>query len=144
MSYQLTGVKHYEVEEIWPHVSHMLTLALLKTRGELTLDDVLEGLETKRFQLWLAITDSGKIKGAGITQIKTYPEFNVGHLLLVAGLDFHEWLHFGAALEAWAASYGAEYFEFWGRKGLEKYAKNLGYDMNYIVMSKKLTPINLQ
>lgn len=132
---KLIPISHQDVDKIWPLASEILAPAVARNDGY-ELEDVFAALRQSRMQLWLA-DDGTNVKGAGVTQILTYPRKRTCLLLFIAGVDWDSWRHFLTDIEDWAVRLGCDDFEFIGRRGWLK--KGLDdYTADTAVFNKKL------
>jgi hypothetical protein len=130
-------------------INHKYALALLKpswsllqkaldyANGEFSYDSVYNSVKARTMQLWLDI-EGDTIKAAGLTKLVQYPEKRVCVLVAFSTVTPAKMQEYHSMLELWAGAKGIKDFEFLGRKGFERYGKQFGYKLQYVVMTKHI------
>ena len=63
------------IDVLWPHVGPLLSKAIERTIGEISLEDVKEWLKEQRQQLWVIVDEEEReVIGAFTTEIYIYPK----------------------------------------------------------------------
>ena len=106
--------------------------ALEYSGGTHGIEDIAEGLEAGKFQLWPA--ENSVI----VTQINVYPRLKNLHFFLAGGdLDEIQLMH--PLIEQWGKSMGCTRVSLAGRQGWAKtFLKDEGYTPKWFVLSKDL------
>ena len=135
-------VQPNEIPYMWHQVKPLIDKALVHSNGELTSDDVLELLLSKRESLIVGYTDPEdsykEILMAAVTEVVQYPRKKVLRIIAWAtksGYDGDEWLTLFNTIEYIGKQSGCDYIEAWTRKGM---AKKLKWDHEYSVITKQL------
>ena len=98
---------------------------------------VFEDIKSGNQQLWV-ITE-GNIIGAATTKIVDYPERRTLFIQFMSGDDFSFWRGEGyERIAQYAKEKGCDSIEFFGRPGLKKHARELGFEATYTVFERKL------
>jgi len=111
---------------------HHVEAALEYSGGTHGIEDIAEGLEAGKFQLWPA--ENSVI----VTQINVYPRLKNLHFFLAGGdLDEIRLMH--PLIEQWGKSMGCTRVSLAGRQGWAKtFLKDEGYTPKWFVLSKDL------
>ena len=127
---------------MWHQVKPLIDKALVHSNGELTSDDVLELLLSKRETLVIGYTDPEdsykEILMAAVTEVVQYPRKKVLRIIAWAtksGYDGDEWLTLFSTIEYIGKKSGCDYIEAWTRKGM---ARKMKWDHEYSVITKQL------
>ncbi len=75
---------------VWNEVAPYLQRAVAVTNGRFELEDVRRGIETGRYDLWVAYAE-GEILGAEVTTIVEYPRKRALCSLFTGGKRLREW-----------------------------------------------------
>jgi hypothetical protein len=111
---------------------HHVVAALEYSGGTHGIEDIAEGLETGRFQLWPA--ENSVI----VTEIIVYPRLKNLHFFLAGG-DLDEIQLMRPLIEQWGKNMGCTRVSLAGRKGWAKtFLKDEGYTPKWFVLSKDL------
>lgn len=108
----LWGVQQGGLKQAWG-----IAVPFLERLGDhtdLTLDEIKDGLEDQRFQMWITWDD--KIRGVCITEIFETTEGLICCFVVAAGDRFRSLQHLGV-IERWARSKGCFACEIKGRRG---------------------------
>lgn len=107
----------------------------LKLTPEYTILDVYRMLKNGELTLWMFYnSDTRRSFGAMVTEISCHPQMKVLVIFLMAADDFSLVEPLFADLRAYGVRMGVNYIECYGRFGLEKLLKNLGFKKSYIAM----------
>ena len=119
------------MEDFWRLAQH-IEAALEYSAGTHTLQDVAQGVEENRFQVWPGV------KSVVITEIIVYPRLKNLHFFLAGG-DLDELKRMRSHIEAWGKQIGCTRVTLAGRKG---WARTLladeGYAPKWHILSKEL------
>lgn len=119
----------------WDFFEALINRVLKRTRAGTSPDDVLTCIQKGDMQLWC----DDERKAICITEIQTYPRFNVLLVYMVAGKDARDWLTEGQRqLDSFAQQSGCRFVEFIGRPGWEAFCRELGYTDKFIRMRKEI------
>jgi len=124
------------MEPIWDIVSEHIKSALQYSDGKYDLNDIRQGLEEQKMQLFIAVAE--EIIATAITQVVDYPQKRVLTIVLLGGKRMEEWLPLLNQLERWAIDEGCEQIELYGRPGWERV---LGWDKTYVALKKRLNEV---
>ena len=109
-----------------------MVAALEYSGGTHGIEDIAEGLETGRFQLWPA--ENSVI----VTEIIVYPRLKNLHFFLAGG-DLDEIQLMRPLIEQWGKNMGCTRVSLAGRQGWAKtFLKDEGYTPKWFVLSKDL------
>ena len=101
--------------------------ALKRSGGHNTWDEVLEGINSGKMQLWPAP------EGCIITEIMVYPNTKALHVFLAGG-HLEQILHMTKDVTQWAKLQGCSFASFDGRFGWQKPLEKLGWKPHSITM----------
>lgn len=73
------------VHQTWPLVEGFITSALQYCQGEITPEQAKLRLADGRWELYVAVDDSGAIKGAAAVQFNNMPNDRVAHIATMGG-----------------------------------------------------------
>jgi hypothetical protein len=130
----LVGVPSHEVEEIWDEIEPLVSAACCRSFPKRTVSDVLEAVQKRDMQLWLAAEE--KIYAVIITEIMNYPLRNVCRVVIATGTERRRWQHFIATIEQWAKAQGCQSMELVARPGWKKIFRD--YTLTHIHLEKEL------
>lgn len=108
-----------DLREEFERCKGWLSAALEYSNGTHDIDDIWDGVEAGRFQLW-----PGK-NSAVITEVYTYPKKRVFHIFLAGG-DLSELLDIWDSIEIYAKVIGCSSLSVSGRKGWIKVLESRG------------------
>lgn len=119
------------MEDFWRLAQH-IEAALEYSAGTHTLQDVAQGVEENRFQLWPGVNS------AVITEIIVYPRLKNLHFFLAGG-DLDELKRMRPHIEAWGKQIGCTRVTLAGRKGWARtFLADEGYAPKWHILSKEL------
>lgn len=126
----------YEVPALWteiePWIADALAVGIVYQPP-----DILRALLCKEMKLWIA-RDGERIKACAVTQLGNYPRLRVCSILVIGGVEMHEWLSYNGEVEEWAKSQGCEAVEGMGRRGWAKVLPKLGWSESVTLYRKIL------
>ena len=129
---QVSMVPPQYVDTCWKEIEPDMEKAAEYTYGRYTSDDIYDSLKEYDHQLWVAF-DGGKIKGAVVTNIITYPKRKVLCMSFCGGVELKEWK--GPMLELlkkFAKDVGCDGIEATARRGWAKVFENDGYKGHWV------------
>lgn len=128
------GILSTEVHTVWDEVFPMLELVI--SPDEYSIDDVLNELQKKEMQLWVAYQD-GKIEAIMTTRLVDYPQGSFCVLVHMAGKWEQGLTQYLDHIGAWAKENGAKKFVIYGRAGWEKVLRGI-FNKRAIVLEAAL------
>tara|TARA_X000000950_G_scaffold216463_1_gene260495 strand:- start:5932 stop:6339 length:408 start_codon:yes stop_codon:yes gene_type:complete len=115
-----TQVPQEDLILVWNKVAPLLEKALDNTYD---IQDILEGLDKKRFQLFISWNEG--IESAVVTEIAVYPQAKILRYVLAGGSNLENWLdRIQVKIERFAKLNNCTQLEVAGRKGWIKKLKN--------------------
>lgn len=106
--------------------------------GEVEPKQIIDGLPSGRYQMWLVSNDN-EIVAVAVTEVVSYPARSALRIVALSGTGFDNWgLVLSELLESFARCVNAKHIEAIGRRGLERLLKPLGYEARYVVVAKEL------
>lgn len=128
-----TGVLAHNVPHVWPEIEHWVTKACKRGGDKYWPEDVLNALLRRDFQLWVTRKD-GRVDGAVITEIITYPRKTIASMVFAMGSEPHDCAEIIALVTSWAAANGCDGSKSEMRPGFEKPFREAGWKKTHIVM----------
>ena len=137
MTYQICGFRNDQIEQVWPHVEHLVRRATDKSEGRFQPEHIRQFLDARTMQLW-AVHDGNRIEAIAVTKIETWPTgLKEGAVILTAGGDVHSWISdLVATLEAWASEAGCKLGRVNGRKGWQRLLPD--YQWSGVTLEKRI------
>jgi hypothetical protein len=129
---QVSMVPPQYVDTCWKEIEPYMEKAAEYTYGRYTSDDIYDSLKEYDHQLWVAF-DGGKIKGAVVTNIITYPKRKILCMSFCGGVELKDWK--GPMLELlkkFAKDVGCDGIEATARRGWAKVFENDGYKGHWV------------
>lgn len=115
---KFTGVQSAMVKETWVLVEPLVQKGLALEPGLYEPKDILQLLNEKKMQLWVAIDpEENKILAALVTQLAIYPKGTACWIILVGGSGMSDWVRFMKVIKLWAKSKGCDRILSFSRKG---------------------------
>ena len=113
-------------------------MALDRSGGRYTTDDVLDAIKGGKQQLWL-IKDNDLVRAALTTEVRMYPTGKkVCCVRMCAGEDHREWVPLIEQLSLWAKEQCCEIMEVMGRDGWTPALKAMGYHRTQAVFELEI------
>jgi hypothetical protein len=135
----LRGIPHVMIEKVWPLAEPYVKRGLEHSYGEVSHLDLKRQCLERDGQLWVAYKKSGRIVGAGTTEIVQYPQMKVCRIITLAGSEFDEWMEMShQIIEAWALEQGCDGIEAFVRRGFVPKLKDIGYQFRYAWLHKRI------
>lgn len=132
---KVTLVEPEKVPHLWPLIGKQVDLAIQGMRGLVNEAQLYESFVTGFFQLWLVHDGDTPMAIVG-TQIETFPQMKICHIVAAGGESRKKWLHLRDDIEVWARSIGCARMMVTTRDG---WARDLNeYKKVAVVLEKKL------
>jgi len=129
---QVSMVPTQYVDTCWKEIEPYMEKAAKYTYGRYTSDDIYDSLKEYDHQLWVAF-DGGKIKGAVVTNIITYPKRKILCMSFCGGTELKDWkTPMLELLKKFAKDVGCDGIEATARKGWAKVFENDGYKGHWV------------
>lgn len=130
----LVCVDPKRINEVWPHVKHLIERAIKRT--DLSCfrdieDEVLSGDGL----LWI-VWDGTKVKCAATTSLSLTENSKACTLTACGGEGMHEWLPLFAKIEAYAKAEKCTCVRIYGRKGWLRALE--GYRVKHVILERPL------
>jgi hypothetical protein len=138
-SAELFCVAPHLIDSYWPHVVTLVRNAVLRGRGDYTVEYVYKRLKKNQALLWLVVKD-GAIKAAGTTEINSMldgPQ-RVCVITTFAGNNIADYDYLMDDIEHYAISEQCSLIRVYGREGWSRYLRNRGYKQPWIALEKRL------
>lgn len=125
---QVSAVPPEQVELVWPHVLPMIEKGLKHGAGDsTTAGDLKKSILSEAMTLW-AVHDEQEIVAAVILELVQHPAKRSVFVVLVAGREFHSWVHeIQRLLRELKQKAGADTIECMARKGMAKWLTQTGW-----------------
>lgn len=118
--------------DAWPYIVNYMEEAAKYTYGRFTAPDILNYLQNKPQQLWVAVEDN-IIYGAVVTEIFEYPKMKSLVMHFTGGKDLPKWKNeMLSVLQQFARDNGCSTIESYGRPGWGKVFKHDGYKTPFV------------
>jgi hypothetical protein len=129
---QVSMVPPQYVDTCWKEIEPYMEKAAEYTYGRYTSDDIYDSLKEYDHQLWVAF-DGGKIKGAVVTNIITYPKRKILCMSFCGGVELKDWKDpMLELLKKFAKDVGCDGIEATARRGWAKVFENDGYKGHWV------------
>jgi hypothetical protein len=129
---QVSMVPPQYVDTCWKEIEPYMEKAAEYTYGRYTSGDIYDSLKEYDHQLWVAF-DSGKIKGAVVTNIITYPRRKILCMSFCGGIGLKDWKDpMLELLKRFAKDSGCDGIEATARRGWAKVFENDGYKGHWV------------
>lgn len=129
---QVSMVPSQYVDTCWKEIEPYMEKAAEYTYGRYTSDDIYDSLKEYDHQLWVAF-DGGKIKGAVVTNIITYPKRKILCMSFCGGVELKDWKDpMLELLKKFAKDVGCDGIEATARRGWAKVFENDGYKGHWV------------
>jgi hypothetical protein len=127
---KISAVPNSDYIGVWPLIANYMMGCAEYTYGRYTADDMLEGLQTNDWQLWIAYDD--KIYGAVITGVTTYPQMKALTMHFTGGIELPKWkTEMLSVLRSFSQDMDCKVIESFGRPGWGKVFKQDGYEAKF-------------
>lgn len=131
---ELVCVDPKEIRRIWPHASHFIKRAILRT-GLSDFEEVEDSILDGDALLWLA-WDGERIEAAASTILETANERKSCVIVACGGEDMSHWLGLIAQIETYAKNEGCSCARIIGRRGWSRVLE--GYRAEYAILEKAI------
>jgi hypothetical protein len=128
---EVAGIPHNAVGSMWPMVVEHLAKGLEYSNGEISLDDIYDGLISRDMQLWGAFSTEGECVAAMVTEIINYPRKMACRMIVVGGGHMKYWLDYQTEFMRWAKENGCDRVEAYCRDGMARRLEQFGYKKLY-------------
>ena len=135
----ITDVNPEDIDILWDKVKDNLALALERSRGEYTLEDINLQLISGLMKLWIGYDETGKLLASAVCELVNYPQKRVCYVVLAGGGFFDIWTEASMCIEEWAMANGADAIAAFTRRGVAKKMQAFDYNEVYTVIQKDLT-----
>lgn len=123
------------LREVWPHVGGMIKSVVDRSKGDWTIDGIVDRLLSGDWQLWVIY--DGQFRAVIATEL--FLEMSgrkAARTVFATGLGAKQWVHFQTELESWAQSMGCEKYTSLARKGWARYLTD--YKITHVLLEKDL------
>ena len=121
----ITGIPHSSIDSVWGMVVGHLQKGLDYSNGEISLEDIHEGLLGRDMQLWCAFNDDECV-AAMVTEIINYPRKMACRMIVVGGGHMKYWLDYQTEFMRWAKENGCDRVEAYCRDGMARRLEQFG------------------
>lgn len=140
MAVDVYGVPTEHIEELWPVLHPYVASAILKGSPvpTTTPEQVKSKLLAQQSQGWVAVRDEEEILAFMTTYISIGDIFNSLVIENCAGVEADTWIPLYDEVEGFAKEKGLEQVIIRGRPGWAKKLKNLGFQQQFVTLSKPI------
>jgi hypothetical protein len=129
----------YEAIALWEEAAPFLQASVDRGIGDLTLEDLRDGVSRGAAALLIFTGRYADVVGAAVTELLKHPDQRkVLKILAYGGVAFETMRHCLAQVEEDAKKKGAQAVLFHGRPGWQKVCGPMGYEVKQIIMEKAL------
>jgi hypothetical protein len=133
---QLIYIPPANLAGVWSEIAHLVPSVIERSRGRLTLDNVVDAIGTGAISLFIVWDGSEALAVVGL-KIGIAPSgMKVGTVQYASGRDSQRWIHLLDDLEGYARQSGCQVLEVIARKGWEK--KLPSYKRTHVFLEKAL------
>ena len=127
------------VRHVWKDVEKVLKKSVATAQGKSETIDVLAGILTDIYVLWVVMDDDDSIVAAFTTRLLVYPQRKALALDFVGGTRMNEWNdQLIDTMRKYANELGCSHLEGYGRKGWGRALKKYGFYPEYIAYRMEL------
>lgn len=134
---ELIGIPANMLADSWPEVAPFVEALSANGSGRFKATDYVRAIAERDMQLWAA-RNHEKILAVMLTEMRTYPQYNVARLIGINGGDMREWVGHMPQVERWAKIQGASVLEATAPAGWERVLKPYGFKKTHVVLEKPL------
>jgi len=127
----VSGIPRGAVDSMWNMVVDHLQKGLEYSNGEITIEDIYEGLKSRDMQLWGAFSNGGECVASMVTEIINYPRMRSCRMIVVGGGHMRHWLDYQPEFMRWAKENGCDRVETYCRDGMARRLEQFGYKKLY-------------
>lgn len=127
------------VRHVWKDVEKVLKKSVATAQGKSETIDVLAGILTDVYVLWVVMDDDDSIVAAFTTRLLVYPQRKALALDFVGGTRMNEWNdQLIDTMRKYANELGCSHLEGYGRKAWGRSLKKYGFYPEYIAYRMEL------
>lgn len=127
------------VRHVWKDVEKVLKKSVATAQGKAETIDVLAGILTDIYVLWVVMDDDDSIVAAFTTRLLVYPQRKALALDFVGGTRMNEWNdQLIDTMRKYANELGCSHLEGYGRKAWGRSLKKYGFYPEYIAYRMEL------
>lgn len=127
------------VRHVWKDVEKVLKKSVATAQGKSETIDVLAGILTDIYVLWVVMDDDDSIVAAFTTRLLVYPQRKALVLDFVGGTRMNEWNdQLIDTMRKYANELGCSHLEGYGRKAWGRSLKKYGFYPEYIAYRMEL------
>ena len=127
------------VRHVWKDVEKVLKKSVATAQGKSETIDVLAGILTDIYVLWVVMDDDDSIAAAFTTRLLVYPQRKALALDFVGGTRMNEWNdQLIDTMRKYANELGCSHLEGYGRKAWGRSLKKYGFYPEYIAYRMEL------
>jgi hypothetical protein len=127
------------VRHVWKDVEKVLKKSVATAQGKSETIDVLAGILTDIYVLWVVMDDDDSIVAAFTTRLLVYPQRKALALDFVGGTRMKEWNdQLIDTMRKYANELGCSHLEGYGRKAWGRSLKKYGFYPEYIAYRMEL------
>ena len=127
------------VRHVWKDVEKVLKKSVATAQGKSETIDVLAGILTDIYVLWVVMDDDDSIVAAFTTRLLVYPQRKALALDFVGGTRMKEWNdQLIDTMRKYANELGCSHLEGYGRKAWGRALKKYGFYPEYIAYRMEL------
>ncbi len=127
------------VRHVWKDVEKVLKKSVATAQGKSETIDVLAGILTDIYVLWVVMDDDDSIVAAFTTRLLVYPQRKALALDFVGGTRMNEWNdQLIDTMRKYANELGCSHLEGYGRKAWGRSLKKYGFYPEYIAYRMEL------
>ena len=127
------------VRHVWKDVEKVLKKSVATAQGKSETIDVLAGIVTDIYVLWVVMDDDDSIVAAFTTRLLVYPQRKALALDFVGGTRMNEWNdQLIDTMRKYANELGCSHLEGYGRKAWGRSLKKYGFYPEYIAYRMEL------
>lgn len=127
------------VRHVWNDVEKVLKKSVATAQGKSETIDVLAGILTDIYVLWVVMDDDDSIVAAFTTRLLVYPQRKALVLDFVGGTRMNEWNdQLIDTMRKYANELGCSHLEGYGRKAWGRSLKKYGFYPEYIAYRMEL------
>ena len=127
------------VRHVWKDVEKVLKKSVATAQGKSETLDVLAGILTDIYVLWVVMDDDDSIVAAFTTRLLVYPQRKALALDFVGGTRMNEWNdQLIDTMRKYANELGCSHLEGYGRKAWGRSLKKYGFYPEYIAYRMEL------
>ncbi len=127
----VSGIPYNAIDGMWGIVVGNLEKGLEYSNGEISIEDIYLGLQSREMQLWSAFNEDGDCVASMVSEIINYPKKRACRMILVGGGLMKYWLDYQHEFMRWAKENGCDRVEAYCRDGMMRRLEPYGYKKLY-------------